>query len=167
MGRIVVISDTHWDDPLEFEERLEGICCGASLIIHAGDAVRPFVHERLSAWAPYKAVSGNCDGGQIRAKYPELDSFEIEGISIGLLHGHRADLTNPLNIASFFSNKPQIYIHGHSHVAIHYTHEINGETKHFLNPGSFSEPRDRRAPSWAEIDCSQGIFVIQHLFKTW
>lgn len=179
MAKILVLSDTHWNDAQQFNRRLEGLCLGVDLILHAGDAVDSFVHEKLRQWAPVHAVLGNCDRHHLRSVCQDRLEFEFEGVRFGMFHGHRANLLLPDHIASFFSPKTQFIIHGHSHIAADYlldrnTHRTraadhdepfpcDGQVRIF-NPGSFSEPRDQRPPSWGELWVEDGQLKAQHLF---
>ena len=70
--RIGIISDTHgcWDE--KYETYL-GEC---DEIWHAGDIGTMEVADRFEAMRPvFRAVCGNCDGYDLRARYPELLRF--------------------------------------------------------------------------------------------
>ncbi len=58
-------------------------------IFHAGDIVAPQVLQQLAQVAPTVAVQGNVDFLHWRNwRLPLARSFEIEGLRIGLTHGH-------------------------------------------------------------------------------
>lgn len=65
----------------------------------------------------FRAVSGNCDGQDIRRDYPESLFFEIEGLKILITHigGYpgRYDLRAEALIDRY---KPDIFVCGHSHI---------------------------------------------------
>ena len=69
MKRIGIISDTHayWDEKyLHYFEPCDEIW-------HAGDIGSVEVAEKLAAFRPLRAVCGNCDGGDLRLMYRELN----------------------------------------------------------------------------------------------
>ena len=71
MKRIGILSDTHsyWDEKyLHYFEPCDEIW-------HAGDIGSVEVAERLAAFRPFRAVCGNCDGGDLRLMYRELHSL--------------------------------------------------------------------------------------------
>lgn len=87
---IGVISDTHIPDrnrrlhpdiiPLLRE-------AGVQRILHAGDICVPWVLELLEEIAPVTAVRGNRDW-MLRKNLPLDCTLKIEGVKIGLSHGH-------------------------------------------------------------------------------
>ena len=65
----------------------------------------------------FRAVSGNCDGQDIRRDYPESLFFEVEGLKVLMTHiggypGHY-DLRAEALIDRY---KPDIFVCGHSHI---------------------------------------------------
>ena len=92
MKRIGILSDTHsyWDDKyLHYFEPCDEIW-------HAGDIGSVEVAEKLAAFRPFRAVCGNCDGGDLRLMYANPPQLFIAGHShilrvkydktLGLLH---------------------------------------------------------------------------------
>jgi putative phosphoesterase len=133
MLRIGVISDTHG---LLRPQALQALG-GAQHLIHAGDVGGPEVLERLRELAPITAVRGNNDVGEWAAALPAAVTFELEGLSLHLLHDV-AELAIRGVIA------------GHSHRPV--IRESGGVL--YLNPGS-AGPRRFRLPvsvAWLEID---------------
>ena len=62
MKKIGILSDTHsyWDEKyLHYFEPCDEIW-------HAGDIGSVEVAEKLAAFRPFRAVCGNCDGGDLR-----------------------------------------------------------------------------------------------------
>lgn len=110
---------------------------GVDLILHAGDAVDPVVHEILAGLAPLRAVAGNMDGPAIKARWPEQDQIEIGGKKIGLIHGWGAPDGLELKVKAKFPEGMDAVVFGHSHRP--YSQRL-GPTLLF-NPGS---PTDRR-----------------------
>ena len=73
MKTIGIISDTHsyWDEKyLHYFEPCDEIW-------HAGDIGSVEVAEKLAAFRPLRAVCGNCDGGDLRLMYRELNRSNI------------------------------------------------------------------------------------------
>ena len=82
MKRIGIISDTHgyWDEKyLHYFEPCDEIW-------HAGDIGTVEVAERLAAFRPFRAVCGNCDGGDLRLMYRELNRFKCEDVDVLIKH---------------------------------------------------------------------------------
>ena len=155
------MSDTHWTRPEQFDPRLEICLRGVSLILHAGDVVEPFVLQRLNQLAPIRAVQGNCDRQALRAVLSLQLELNIDGVRIGLLHGHQANPAYPEDYLELFGAPPDLLVHGHSHVAVN--RQI-GKTRIF-NPGSASEPRNQLAPTVGllEVQAERGIVNLHHV----
>ena len=82
MKRIGIISDTHsyWDPKyLHYFEPCDEIW-------HAGDIGSVEVAEKLAAFRPLRAVCGNCDGGDLRLMYRELNRFKCEDVDVLIKH---------------------------------------------------------------------------------
>lgn len=82
-----VIADTHIPTraerlPLEVFRVFEN----ATHIVHAGDFVEPAVKGQLESIAPVTGVRGNMDTSEIREQYPELNSLQVKGWKIGVVH---------------------------------------------------------------------------------
>ena len=113
MKRIGLLSDTHgyWDDKYEtyFAECDE--------IWHAGDIGSLEVAERLSAFRPFKAVCGNCDGGDLRLLYPIRLRWNCEGADILMKHigGYPGNYDASIR-GALFCSPPKLFISGHSHI---------------------------------------------------
>ena len=77
MKKVGIISDTHgfWDD------RYEHYMGELDEIWHAGDIGSTELAERFEAMKPhFRAVCGNCDGGDLRLMYPEtLRNYSSRG----------------------------------------------------------------------------------------
>jgi uncharacterized protein len=135
MVKLGILSDTHLDKPTDnFRSIMETLFSDVDFIIHAGDMTGIEVHEYLSRWNLW-AVRGNMDSQELRSILPEKRIEEIEGRSIGIIHGYGA----PYGPESFVYNQFQgvdIIVFGHSHVPLH---EVKGKTVIF-NPGSLRKP---------------------------
>jgi hypothetical protein len=140
MLRIGVISDTHG---LLRPQALQALG-GAQHLIHAGDVGGPEVLERLRELAPITAVRGNNDVGEWAAALPAAVTFELEGLSLHLLHDVAELALAPAELGI------RGVIAGHSHRPV--IRESGGVL--YLNPGS-AGPRRFRLPvsvAWLEID---------------
>ncbi len=113
MKRIGIISDTHslWD------EKYRKYFSECDEIWHAGDIGSTDVAERLAAVRPLRAVCGNCDGGDLRMRFPELLRFRCEDADVMLTHiggypGHYdARVRNKI-----YASPPDLFVCGHSHI---------------------------------------------------
>jgi len=131
MATIGVISDTHGLLRPEAVEALRGV----AHILHAGDVGAPEVLEELRAIAPVTAVRGNVDRDEWASALPLSEVFEIEGISIYVLH-ILDELDLKPEAAGF-----EVVVYGHSH-------KPSSETKNgvlYFNPGS-AGPRRFKLP---------------------
>ena len=113
MLRIGLISDTHsyLDDAVfkHFENCDE--------IWHAGDFGSIEVADKLAAFKPFKGVYGNIDGGDLRKTYPENLRFKCENVDVWITHiGGYSDRYSPLVKPEIYTNPPQLFICGHSHI---------------------------------------------------
>src|SRR5690606_7200765 len=113
MTRIGLISDTHGylDDAVfrHFENCDE--------IWHAGYFGTMEIADRLSSFKPLKAVYGNIDGNDLRAKYPEDLLFQCEGVKVLMTHiGGYPPKYNSRIKPLIEAHKPGLFISGHSHI---------------------------------------------------
>ena len=111
--RIGLLSDTHsWLDPRLFHH-FEG----CDEIWHAGDFGDDDISLELSQFKPLRGVFGNVDGPDIRRLHPENQVFTVEGLKVFMTHiggypGHYA----PAARTALETNKPALFICGHSHI---------------------------------------------------
>lgn len=113
MKRIGIISDTHsyWD------ERYVKYLTGCDEIWHAGDICSMDIIERLQAIAPVRAVCGNCDGGELRWRYPEVLRWRCEEVDVLMKHigGYPGRYDRSI-VRSLLQRPPRLFISGHSHI---------------------------------------------------
>ena len=114
MKRIGIISDTHgyWDPKYEkyFGDMDE--------IWHAGDIGSTEVADKFEAMKPiFRAVYGNCDGYDLRARYPEILRFKCEDVDVMIKHigGYPGHYDRSV-VKMIYANPPQLFIAGHSHI---------------------------------------------------
>ena len=153
-----IVSDTHWKERGPDLERLCHRLYGASLILHAGDVVSVEVLEALEQVAPVIAVAGNCCQASLRQRLPLQREEDLQGLKLGLFHGHLVNLAQPYAIVETFSEDVQLIIHGHTHLARH--EECQG--RWIFNPGSVSEPRYGTPASYGWAVWDQGQLRLEH-----
>ena len=146
MKKIGIISDTHsyWDEKyLHYFEPCDEIW-------HAGDIGSVEVAEKFEAFRPFRAVCGNCDGGDLRLMYRELNRFKCEDVDVLIKHigGFKCEDVDVLikHIGGYpgnydysvrsmlYANPPQLFVAGHSHILkVKYDKTLN--LLH-INPGA-------------------------------
>lgn len=113
MKKIGIISDTHgyWDNKyLKYFEPCDEIW-------HAGDIGSTEVAERLAEFRTFRAVCGNCDGGDLRLMYPEKLRFKCEDVDVLMKHiGGYPGKYDPSIQGSILVHPPKLFISGHSHI---------------------------------------------------
>lgn len=113
MKRIGLLSDTHgyWDDryELHFAECDE--------IWHAGDIGTLELAQRFAEMKTFRAVCGNCDGGDLRRLYPQVLRFKCEEADVLIKHigGYPGNYDRSIR-GTLFVRPPQLFISGHSHI---------------------------------------------------
>jgi uncharacterized protein len=146
---IGLISDTHGLLRPEAFEALEG--CDS--IIHAGDAGKPEIIEKLRAIAPVVAVRGNVDKGDWASRLPMTAVIEAESVRIYVLHDIQQLDLDPA--AAGFG----IVISGHSHQARR--EERAGVL--YVNPGSAGPRRFRLPVTVARLDLRQSPWDVKFI----
>ena len=131
MKRIGILSDTHscWDDKYLVH------FAGCDEIWHAGDIGSPLIIDRLAGYCPVRAVCGNIDGRELRLRFKELLRFKVEECNVLMTHiGGYPGKYSPAIRNILRSEKPQLFIAGHSHILkVMYDKEIG--CLH-VNPGA-------------------------------
>ena len=131
MKKIGILSDTHahWDPKyLHYFEPCDEIW-------HAGDIGSVEVAERLAEFRPFRAVCGNCDGGDLRLMYRELNRFKCEDVDVLIKHigGYPGNYDASVR-STLYASPPQLFVAGHSHILkVKYDKTLN--LLH-INPGA-------------------------------
>lgn len=113
MKKIGIISDTHGT----FDQTLREFLRDVDEIWHAGDIGSLEVADRIAAFKPLRAVSGNIDNGVTRRVYPQFLSFECEEVRVLMTHiGGYPRRYDPRAVEKIQSLKPKLFIAGHSHI---------------------------------------------------
>lgn len=136
--RIGVLSDTHMPSrarvlPHQLFTAFEGV----ELILHAGDLTTLDVLDPLRAIAPVEAVVGNTDPWDVAHRLPEQRLLELDGVSVGLVHGHVGPGRDTKERARRTFPDARVVVFGHSHWPL----IVEEDGQLLLNPGS---PTDRR-----------------------
>ena len=148
--KIAVISDTHYIAgvtrfPVDFWQHLDGV----ERILHCGDIGDKSLYGDLETIAPVTAVLGNNDGPVFGGILPERRIFTIDGVRIGMFHGHRGK-------APFCFTKDEIdlLLCGHTHVP----QDEMIEGIRVINPGSVTRPRGGSGPSMGILEiCNEKV----------
>ncbi|ASZ14917.1 metallophosphatase family protein [Chitinophaga pendula] len=131
MKKIGLLSDTHsYLHPQIFQyfDKVDEIW-------HGGDIGTVALAEELERFKPFRAVYGNIDGADIRARYPLHLHFELEGVGVYMTHiGGYPGKYAPGVKEQLLEHRPKLFICGHSHIlkvvpdpALHLLH---------MNPGA-------------------------------
>lgn len=113
MTRIGLLSDTHayWD------EKYYKYFMECDEIWHAGDIGSETLIKKLAEIKPVRAVYGNIDGQNIRMDFPKVAVFTIEKVKVLMTHiGGYPGKYNPEIKPIINSEKPNLFISGHSHI---------------------------------------------------
>jgi putative phosphoesterase len=135
-----VVSDTHGRLRPSLFDRLGDV----GLVLHAGDVVEPAHLNDLGALAPVRAVWGNMDGQGVRSRLPEACRLVVNGVPVGMWHGHRG--TGAEALVSRFPGA-RILVHGHTHEP---RWERVGDAV-ILNPGSAGPRRPGKPVTAARL----------------
>lgn len=152
MQKIGLISDTHsFLDPKVYQYFSE-----CDEIWHAGDMGNIQVADQLEAFKPLRAVYGNIDGTDIRARYPKDQRFSCEGLSVWMTHiGGYPPKYNPQVKRALAENPPNIFICGHSHILKIMTDPKLGKLL-YLNPGAAGKSGFHRIRTLVRFQIDQG-----------
>ena len=142
--KIAVVSDTHYIAGFtrfsaDFWQHLQGV----EMILHCGDIGDKDLYGDLAAIAPVTAVLGNNDGPVFGGTLPERRVFTIDGVRIGMFHGHRGKAPFGFDQAEI-----DLLLCGHTHVPR--DEMIDGIR--VINPGSVTRPRSGSGPAMGILD---------------
>lgn len=131
MKKIGLLSDTHgyWDP------RFEEYFAPCDEIWHAGDMCLYEHAMKFAELKPFRAVCGNCDGGDLRLLYPVVARWKCEGVEVLMKHigGYPGKYDSSVR-ENLYRNPPQLFISGHSHILkVCYDHSLH--CLH-INPGA-------------------------------
>lgn len=137
MKVIGLISDTHIPSrSKELPDKVFAIFRDVDLIIHAGDITQMSVIKELEKIAPVVAVHGNMDPYEVKSELPEMNSVEIYGWKIGVIHDPSALLGMDEMRRLAKKNGFNVLVFGHTHKQfLKWEDDIL-----FINPGSPTNP---------------------------
>jgi hypothetical protein len=146
MYKILVISDTHHHIGNVID--LIGRISDLNHILHLGDLVADAMDIKAICDVPVHYVSGNCD-----SYHPDVRDtviVEIKKKKFLLTHGHRYHVKSSLahleKIAE--DHHVDVALFGHTHMSyLGYDNDIL-----IMNPGSISQPRNSKNPSYGIIE---------------
>ncbi len=98
----------------------------------------------------FYTVCGNCDFGSL---LPSVNIEIINGVKILYTHGHTFGVkygTERL-LAAAKQNGSKIVLYGHTHIS----QILYEDGVYIVNPGSCSQPRDFKKPSYAIVDITE------------
>ncbi len=128
---IGVVADTHLPEegplPLLLLSALESV----DVIVHLGDFNDLDAYREFQKIAPLIAVYGNLDTEDIRSLIPEKKKLEVNGYTIGLIHGWGPKKNLEKRVAKAFDDV-DIVMFGHTHTPFSDTID----EKFVFNPGS-------------------------------
>jgi putative phosphoesterase len=153
MQRVVLLGDTHLPRfGRTLPSPLVDALAHADRILHVGDITEPFVLDLLAGFAPTDAVAGNNDGDELQERLGVTRVLEIEGVRIGMTHGHHgAGRTTPERARRTFDGVDAIAF-GHSHQPM----IVRDGGLWMLNPGSPTDRRRQPTFSFLALEIERG-----------
>jgi putative phosphoesterase len=113
MKKIGLLSDTHGF----LDQRLFDLFSQVDEIWHAGDIGNGNVLTDLETFKVCRAVFGNIDDWELRARLTEHQRFECDGLKVWMTHiGGYPGRYAPQVKHELFKNPPGLFISGHSHI---------------------------------------------------
>lgn len=130
MLTVGILSDTHGyicPGILDFLEPVDEIW-------HAGD-LGPGIADQLSRLRPLRAVWGNIDGREVRARFRETEIFTVEEVKVLITHigGYPGRYDTGVKDL-IICEKPALFVCGHSHI-LKVMYDPRYELLH-INPGA-------------------------------
>jgi hypothetical protein len=111
--KILLLSDTH----SHIDDFMRKHIIWADEVWHAGDIGDLAVTDEISNLKPLHAVYGNIDDDKARMQFPLHNRFICEGMDVWITHiGGYPGRYKPAIRAEIYSNPPQLFICGHSHI---------------------------------------------------
>lgn len=111
--KILLLSDTH----SYLDETILKYSGEADEIWHAGDFGNVSVSDTLSFIRPLKGVYGNIDNQELRKIHPHEMYFQVEGITVLMIHIGGYPGNWPLKVKQLIrKHNPAVFVCGHSHI---------------------------------------------------
>ncbi len=147
MEKVGVVSDTHG----MFDEKLQRLFEGVSLILHAGDVGAPAVLTRLTEIAPVRAVAGNNDTGPWARELPAARVERVGGVPMLVVHELGKPQEPNVKVQFLLSaESPRVVVYGHSHRG----ELVEHDGRLYVNPGGAGKKRFKLLRSAAVLEVS-------------
>ena len=137
--RLAIIADTHMagGGRRRLPDRCAELIAASDLVVHAGDIMSLEALAEIEAIGPpLRAVTGNMDGWELRARLPETDEVDADGAKLAVVHDAGPAGGRLERMRRRFPSADAV-VFGHSHLPLH---ERDGDFQIF-NPGSPTERR--------------------------
>ena len=122
-------------------QRCVELISASDLVIHAGDVMTAEALIEIEAIGPpVRAVAGNMDGWDLRARLPETDEIDLDGATVAVIHDAGPSAGRLARMRQRFPHAGAV-VFGHSHIPLH----ASEDGFQLFNPGSPTERR--RAPT--------------------
>ncbi|HSJ69161.1 MAG TPA: metallophosphoesterase family protein [Anditalea sp.] len=151
MKKIGLISDSHG----YIDEKVIQHLADVDEIWHAGDIGDINILENLPQGKKLRAVYGNIDDQAARAKFPEEEIFDLEGVKVYMIHiggkppRYAAGIKKRINEIG-----PKLFICGHSHIC---KVEFDKTTKSlYMNPGAIGVQGFHQLRTMLKFDLVEG-----------
>lgn len=134
--KLIAISDTHLKNSV-FPQDLMNIIKDCDIVVHAGDFTSVDCYKTLFSAVNLKAVCGNSDDAELKNLLPEKLKFEVDGVSIGVVHQGSLSITNTTALHYLaLEMGVDVLIFGHLHRPF-----IEKNNVMLVCPGSPTSPR--------------------------
>ncbi|GGF17369.1 phosphoesterase [Halobacillus andaensis] len=161
---IIVVSDTHLPKknkgvPTVLKNEMKK----ADLVIHAGDWQTPEVYEQFQQFGELVGVYGNVDGTEMKDLVPRKEMLQINGFTIGVVHGHGEKKTTEKRVIEEFEDEEvDLIIFGHSHLPL-----LRFVKKTMLfNPGSATDKRRLPYYSFGKLTIKDEMRASHHFYSS-
>ncbi|WP_342564736.1 metallophosphoesterase [Paenibacillus sp. FSL R7-0345] len=162
--KVGVVSDTHMPRsakalPQALVEEFRHV----DQILHLGDWVAMEIYDLLAELAPVEGIAGNNDGQEIISRFGEQKIVTLDGVRIGLIHGHAPYSrkgTDGNALLAFEGQEVDCILFGHSHQPL--MRRENGVL--LFNPGSPTDKRREKQYSFGILDIEDGKISARHVF---
>lgn len=162
--KIGVVSDTHLSRtakglPKALVEEFRHV----DQILHLGDWVALEIYDMLAELAPVEGIAGNNDGAEIIKRFGERKIITLEGVRIGMIHGHTPYSrkgTDGNALLAFEGEQVDCILFGHSHQPL--LRKENGIL--LFNPGSPTDKRREKQYSFGLLEIENGNLSARHVF---
>ncbi|MFE4710798.1 metallophosphoesterase family protein [Paenibacillus sp. NPDC056722] len=163
--KVGVVSDTHMTRMAKaLPQALIAEFRKVDMILHLGDWVALEIYDMLAELAPVEGIAGNNDGPEIIERFGERKIITLEGVRIGMIHGHTPYSrkgTDGNALLAFAEEEVDCILFGHSHQPL--LRRENGIL--LFNPGSPTDKRREKQYSFGLLDIEDGkIADARHIF---